>query len=156
MQELADCGINFWNAIAVGFGAIGGGDSRGVQQIFSTPGNAVKRAAIFSGGDFRVGLLGLREGQIFGERDDAAEFRIELLETLQIDLREALGSDLVSLDPAREAGNRSGGYFVFVFWERGGVGFCAGELVAIRGGLAAGGGGSSTGGQSDGGGGIRI
>jgi len=57
MQALYDRGVIFWDAVAERFGAIGGGDSRGVQQIFSAPGNAVKRATIFSGGDFSVACL---------------------------------------------------------------------------------------------------
>jgi hypothetical protein len=95
-------------------------------------------------------LFRLREGQIFGERYDAAEFRIELLQAFQINLSEALGSNLTRLYPAREAGDGSEGNFVFIFGERAWIGFAADELVAVGAGLASGKDGVPTGVRDDG------
>ena len=63
VQALDDGGVFCGNAIAKRLGAIGGGDSGGVEKIFSAPGNSVQRAAIFSCGDFGVGLFGLWKGE---------------------------------------------------------------------------------------------
>src|SRR5262249_61480061 len=41
-------GVFFRNAIAEGFGAVSCSDSGSVEQVFSAPGNAMERAAIFS------------------------------------------------------------------------------------------------------------
>ena len=60
------------------------------------------------GGDFRVGLPRLRERDVPRERDDAAQLRIELLDPLQIDVRQPLGgqcllprSSATAASPAR-------------------------------------------------------
>src|SRR6266404_9621601 len=48
VQALDDGRVVFRNAIAERLGAVGGADSGGVQKILAAPGDAVKRAAIFS------------------------------------------------------------------------------------------------------------
>ena len=92
VKALHDGGVFFRNAIAERLGAVSSGDSGGVQKILAAPRDAVKRTAVFAGGDFFVGLLCLGEREIARERDDAAQLGIELLDALQIDLGEALGS----------------------------------------------------------------
>src|SRR5262249_19173177 len=67
----------------------------------------VQRAAIVSGGNFGVGLLGLLEGEVAGERDDAVEFGVELLESIEVDIGEPLGGELAVFDPLRKL--RDGG-----------------------------------------------
>ena len=74
------------DAIAERLGAVGGRDAGGIEQIFAAPGDAVQRAAIFAGGDFDVGLFGLRERQVARQRDDAAQLGIEALEALEINV----------------------------------------------------------------------
>ena len=60
VEALDDGGILIGDAVAERLGAVGGGDAGGVEKVFRAPGNSVQRAAIFSGGDFLVGLFGLR------------------------------------------------------------------------------------------------
>ena len=91
MQALDDGGVGCRNAIAEWFGTVGRANAGGIEQVFAAPGNAVERAAIFSGGDFGVGLFGLREGEVSCERDDAAELGIEAFDAFQINLRQAFG-----------------------------------------------------------------
>ena len=45
-----------------------------------------------SGCDLTIGLLGLRQSQVAGQRDDAAELRIESLQAIQIEVRKALAT----------------------------------------------------------------
>jgi len=82
METLDDGGILRRDAVAEGFCAVGGGDSGGVEKILAAPGDAVKRAAVFADGDFRVGFFGLSEREIAREGDDTAELRIELLDAI--------------------------------------------------------------------------
>ena len=86
VQALDHGGIFGGNAIAERLGAVGGRNSGGIEKVFSAPGNSVQRAAIFPGGNFRVGFLGLREGEVGGQGDDAAEFGIVLFDSPQIDI----------------------------------------------------------------------
>ena len=131
VEALDDGGVFLGNAIAERLRAIGGGNAGGVEKILAAPGNAVKRTAIFSGGDFCVGLFGLGEGEIAGEGDDAAELGIELLDAAQIDVREALGGEFALFDPARELGDWGEGDVGVVGGKRAGIGFGANELIAL-------------------------
>jgi hypothetical protein len=56
--------------------------------------------AVSARGDFRVGFPGLGERELFRQRDDATEPGIELLDPPQVDVRQALGGELLPLDPA--------------------------------------------------------
>ena len=103
-RRLTTAASSCGDAVAEGLGAVGGGDAGGVEQIFAAPGDAVQRAAIFSGGDFAVGLFGLREGEVARQGDDAAQLGIEAVDALEINVGEALGSELSRFDPARELG----------------------------------------------------
>ena len=96
------------DAIAVWFCPVGCWNAGGVEEVFCAPGNAVKRAAIFAGGYFTIGLARLFESVIFGQRDYAAQFRIEALKAIQIDAGESLGGDLARLDPAGKLLDGSG------------------------------------------------
>ena len=125
-------GVFFRNAIAEWFSAVGSGDVGGVEKILAAPGDAVKRAAIFTSGDFCVGLSGLGEREIAGEGDDAAELGIELLDAAQIDLCEALGGEFALFDPAGELGYRGESDVGVVGGERAGVEIGANELIALR------------------------
>ena len=60
--------------------APGGLDAFGGEQILGAPRDAVQRAAIPSGLQIAVGLRGLREREIFGQRHDAVERVAVLLE----------------------------------------------------------------------------
>ena len=79
VQALHNYGILRGHAVAIWLGAVGGGNAGGVQQILGAPRYAMQWAAIVSGGNLAVGLLGLRQRQIAGERDDAAQLGIEAL-----------------------------------------------------------------------------
>ena len=63
MEALHNGGIFLGNAVAERLGAIRGGNASGVEKILAAPGDAVKRAAVFTSGNFCVGLLGLGEGR---------------------------------------------------------------------------------------------
>ena len=102
VQTLYDDGVLLGLAILEGFGAVGRRDSRGVQEILRAPRNAMQRPAILAGGDFFVGLLGLLHGKVASQRDHTVQLGIELLQSLQIDVREALGGEFTRFDPARE------------------------------------------------------
>jgi len=62
----------------------------------------MKRAAIFSGGNFGVRLPCLFQGMIARQRNHAAQFGIELLQSIQIDFRQPFRSNLPGLNPARK------------------------------------------------------
>jgi len=89
----------------------------------------VKRAAIFSGGDFGIGLFGLRESEFAGDGDDAAEFGIELGDAIQIDVSEALAGELTFFDPAGELRDGGVGDVLVFGGERGGI--CGGADEAV-------------------------
>ena len=116
VETLDDGGIGLRYAIAEGLRAIGGGDVGGVEQILCAPGNAVQRATIAAGGDLAIGLLGLLERMVFGERDDAAQRGIEALEAIEIDAGEPLGGELARMDPAAELGDVGEGDVVIARW----------------------------------------
>ena len=132
MEAFDHGSVVFRNAVAERLGAIRGGNAGGVEKIFPAPGNAVQRAAVFSGGDFFVGLFGLGEREIARKRNDAAQLGIELLDAAEVDLREALGSKFALLDPAGELRDGSEGDVGVVRRQRTGVGLGADELIALR------------------------
>ncbi len=115
VETLDDGGIGLRNAVAEGLRSVGGGDVGGVEQILCTPGNAVKRATIAAGGDLAVGLPGLRERLIFGERDDAVQRRVEALEAIEIDAGEPLRCELARVNPAAELRDAGEGDVVIAF-----------------------------------------
>src|SRR5579883_2477184 len=128
VEAFHDGCVLFGDAVAKRFGAVGGGNAGGVEEILAAPGNAVERSAVLAGGDFSVGLLGLLESKVFRQRDNAAEFGIVFLETVKINLREARGGDLLGFDPVRKMGDgREGDSFV-TFGKRG-SGVAAEEAV---------------------------
>ena len=61
VETLDHRGILLGDAVAERLSAVSRGNARGVEEIFCAPGNAVQRAAIVAGGDFRVGAAGLLE-----------------------------------------------------------------------------------------------
>ncbi len=111
-----------------GLGAVGGGDVGGVEEIFCAPGDAVEWAAVVAGGDFGVGGIGLREGVVAGEGDDAVDPGIEALDAFEVDLGEAGAGEFAGLDPAGEMvdGSEGDGFVGGGEWR---VGFGAEELV---------------------------
>ncbi len=130
MQALDDGSVGGRNAIAEWFGAVGRANAGGIKQIFAAPRNAVERAAIFSGSDFGVCLLRLREGEVFCQRDDATELGIETLDSFPINLCQALGRKLARFDPAGEFGERREGDVVFFIGEWAGIGIGAKKCLA--------------------------
>src|SRR5437762_386166 len=138
VETLDDGGVLRGDAIAERLRTVSGGDAGGVEKILAAPGDALERAAVFSSGDFGVGFFGLRKSKIAREGDDAAEFRIELLDAIEINVREALGREFALLDPARELGDRREGDIGVVRRERAGIGVGADEALALRGRMLAG------------------
>ena len=130
MKALDDGGVFFRDAIAERLGAVGGGNAGRVEEIFSAPGNAVKRATVLSGSDFFVGFFGLGEREIARESNDASELGIELLYAVQVDLREALGSEFVLLDPAGKLRDRGEGDIRIVGRQRAGLALGADKVIA--------------------------
>src|SRR5438045_2399671 len=58
-----------------------GGRVAGVgDEVLRSPGDAVQRSAVAPGGNLAIGLLRLLQRQFLGERDDAVQGRIVLLE----------------------------------------------------------------------------
>ena len=57
--------------ILVGRRAPGGLDAFGREQILRAPRNAVQRSAILAGLDLGIGIRGLLERELLGERDHA-------------------------------------------------------------------------------------
>ena len=99
VKALDHDGVLRWDAVPERLCAVGGGNSRSVQQIFGAPGDAVKRAPVLASGDFGVGLFRQREREITRKGDDRAKFGIELFDPIEIDMRKALGSKFALLDP---------------------------------------------------------
>ena len=138
VQALHHHGILRGHTIAIWFGAVGSGNSGGIQQIFSAPWDAVQRAAIMSRGDLAIGLLGLRQGKIARKSDDAAQFGIEAIQPVKVQVGEPLGSELACFDPARKVGERSEGDVHVVGGKRDGRARGADEAIAIGAGVKAG------------------
>ena len=76
--------------ITEGLRAVGGGNARGIKQVFASPGDAVQRPAVPSSSNFFVSLSGLRQRQVARERDHAPQLGIEFFQPLEIDTRQAL------------------------------------------------------------------
>ena len=87
-------------------GAPGRRIARVGDQVLGAPGNAVQRPAILARGDLGVGLRGLLERQILGERDDALQQRVEPLEPAEIELRQLGRAELAGADQGRKLGDR--------------------------------------------------
>ena len=63
VEACGDGGVGGGDAVLEGFGAPGGGDVGGVEEIFCAPGDAVEWAAVVAGGDLGVGWLWLARGR---------------------------------------------------------------------------------------------
>src|SRR5262245_32098540 len=135
MEALDDGGVFVWNAIAKRFCAVSGGDSGSIEKILGSPGDAVERAPVFAGHDFGVGFFRLRQSGIAREGDDRAKLRIELLNAIEVDSCEGLGSKFALLDPTRQFGDGSVGDVGIVRRQRTGIGIRADKAVALRGGM---------------------
>ena len=90
----------------------------------------MQRTTIFSNGNFCVGLFRLPQREVARERDNAAQRRIKLFESLQVNVRQPLGSEPALLDPVRQL--RDGcERDVFIFRrKRTWILLCANELIA--------------------------
>ena len=132
MQAVDHGGVLGRHAIAVWLGAVGGRDAGGIDQIFGAPRDAVQRTAILAGSDLQVRLFGLRQGQVAGERDHAAQLGVEALDAVQIDAREALGGEFARLDPVRELRHRREGKVLIGGRQRVRGGFGTDESIACR------------------------
>ena len=132
VQTLYDRGIFAGHAIAERLRAVGGWNSRGVQQILAAPRDAVQRSAIFARGDFLVGLLGLLQREVARQRDDAAQLGIELLQAFQINFGQPLGREFSRLDPARELRHRSKCNVLVARGQRAGIDRAADESDRAR------------------------
>ncbi len=66
----------------------------------------MQRPFVFAGADLLVGLCRLRERELFGDRDDAVQLRPELLQPIEIHLRQVGRGDLATLDEWRQRGDR--------------------------------------------------
>ena len=89
----------------------------------------MQRPAIFSRGNFLVGLLGLRQGMITGQCDHAMQFGIEALKPVKINVGEPDGSELALFHPARQMREWSEGNVFIVGWKRAGISLAPDELV---------------------------
>lgn len=68
------------------------------EEVFGSPGDAMQRASIVSGGDFAVGSFGLLEGEFVGVGDDAMKGRIKAAETAKIEAGQLEGGNLTGAE----------------------------------------------------------
>jgi hypothetical protein len=106
VKTLHNTGILRGQAIAIWLGAVRSRYTGRCQGGPSRP-TAMQWASVVSGGDLAVGLLGLRQGQLAGERDDAVQLGIEALQAVQIDACKAFRRELARFDPAGQLRHRS-------------------------------------------------
>ena len=132
MQTFHNHSVLRGHAVSQRLGAIGRRNSGCIEKIFCSPRDAMQRTAVLSGGDLGVGLFSLSEREVTCQGDDAAQFGIELLQTLQINLSEAFRAKFALLDPARELYQRGEGN-IFVGYRQGSrIGATAHTLVPLR------------------------
>ncbi len=81
-------------------------DAFGVEQILHAARDAVQWSAIVPGLDFLVGARGLRERELFGERDDAVQRIAVPLQAGEIHPGEIGRAHLPAFDQRREHGDR--------------------------------------------------
>src|SRR5258705_9906586 len=81
--------------------------------------------------DFRVRPFRLRQSQIPRRRNHAAQLGVELLDSAQINLDQALRSKFALLDPAREVCYRGESDIRIVGGQRTGIAFAGKELVTL-------------------------
>ena len=105
VEALGDGGVSGGNTVAKWFSPVGGGYVGGIEEIFSPPWDAVEWAAVVAIGYLGVSGFRLRQSVVGGEGDDAVELRIELLDTIQINLGKALACQFAGFDPPREFGH---------------------------------------------------
>ena len=132
LQAFHHRGVGGRHAIPEWLGAPCGRDVGGVEQILHAKRNAVQRAAVLALRDLGVGLFCLGQGNVARERDDAMELLVELGDSCQVDICQALGAQLAMLDPARELRDRGKGDVIVARGERPGVARAAHEPVARR------------------------
>ena len=75
----------------------------------------MQRAAILAGCDFPISVRGLGESQFPGERDDATQLGVELLQTRQVEPGESFRAELSLLDPTRKLSHSCEGYVLIIF-----------------------------------------
>ncbi len=102
VEPLDDDGVGVRDPVPEGLGAPGRLDPLRVEEVLRSPRNSVERAAVLSRFDLRVRAAGLRQRQVFRQRDDALQLRIEPLDPLEVDPCQPLGAQGPSLDPARQ------------------------------------------------------
>jgi hypothetical protein len=102
VEAFDDGGIFVDQLICVRGRAPGGGDAFGGEEVLDAVRNAGEQAAIFAGGDFTVHATSLLKCAIFRESDDAFDFRTIILEAIQAEACELLGSELAGLDEGGE------------------------------------------------------
>ena len=88
------------------FGAVRRGNSSSIEKVFTAPRDAVQRPAVLARGNFLIGFFGLLERQLARQRDHAAQLGIESLQSPEIKLGKALGTDFSLLDPAGKLRHR--------------------------------------------------
>src|SRR5437868_6404340 len=102
MKTLYNRRIHCGYAVPERLCAVGCRDTRGIEKVFTAPRDAVQRTAVPAGGDLFICFLRLRKSQVGRQRNDAAQLRIETLDTVEIDLREPFRLELALLNPAGE------------------------------------------------------
>jgi hypothetical protein len=109
------------HAVAIEFGAPGGGDAFRVEQVLHAVGNAVQRSAVAAGGDLAVGLARLRQRVLGRQRDHARRRGRRRRDARQVDAGQALGGQRARLDPARQLRDRGIGDVLVARRQRAGV-----------------------------------
>ena len=113
-----------------GFGAVGGRDAGGVEQVFRTPRNAVERSAIMAGRNLCVCAFRLLKRVVASKGDDAVNPGIESLDARKIDASEPFAGQPARFDPAREFSERSKGDLLVAARQRACICATTDELVA--------------------------
>ena len=106
VQAMDHGGILVGHAVAERLGAPGGAHAGGVQQVLAAPGHAVQRSAVLAGGNLAVGLPCLFQCLFLHQRDHAQQLGVMALDAVDVDLRQALGTELARADPVRQVRDR--------------------------------------------------
>jgi hypothetical protein len=109
LESLDDRGVFIDNLLLERLSPPGCAVPLGRKQIFGTPGNAVKRAAVLSQRDLRVCPPRLPHGQVFSKRDNAFERLAVSLEPVQVHLSEFHRRYLTRANELGEFGDRREG-----------------------------------------------
>jgi len=90
-ETLGHGGLHRDRLVLVRLGAPRGLVPRIGDQVLGPPGDPVQWAAITAGSNFSIGVAGLLQRQLLGQRDDTVQHGVELLQAIQVELGQLHG-----------------------------------------------------------------